>query len=179
MSGAVRALLFKELREGRWKYSHRRRGARGAGRVHSRDASIYRGHAGAVHGRPGRAAGAAGPHRPPDLLEMSTYLWTNWHTKNLYQTVAVIALVFGSGAVAGEFSRGTAPYLFSRAVVRRSVLAVKTAVDLAGMALAMLLGTAALDVTARIAHGYAVSGAFTPGWCRPWPAAFSCTAWRC
>ncbi|MFS8523564.1 MAG: hypothetical protein FWJ83_01770 [Limnochordales bacterium] len=162
MSGAVRALLFKELREGRWKYLI------AAVVLVALGVSIPVTHqfiAGMLEQFMDDPAvpQALRDLLPPDLLEMSTYLWTNWHAKNLYQTVAVIALVFGSGAVAGEFSRGTAPYLFSRAVVRRSVLAVKTAVDLAGMALAMLLGTAALDVTARIAHGYAVSGAFYAG----------------
>src|SRR5690606_22330049 len=88
---------------------------------------------------------------PPDLLQMGTFLWSNWHAKNLYQTVVIVAIIFGSSAVAGEFARGSAQYLFSRPVSRGTVVLVKTAVDLIWIAAAALLGTLALAVTARIA----------------------------
>lgn len=159
MSAAGRALLFKELREGRWKYFI------AAVVLVALGVSIP-----LVYNLVGDMLGqfradesippALRDLLPSDLMEMPTYLWSNWHAKNLYQAMVVIALVFGSGTVAGEFSRGTAQFLFSRAVPRTSVLLAKAAVDLAGMAAAALLGTFALDVTARAAHGYAVSGTF-------------------
>lgn len=167
MSAAVRALLFKEMREGRWKYLV------AAVVLIALGASIpltydY------VRDMMEQLMGdyVLPPFvqelMPPELLEMptalwsdmSTYLWANWHTKNLYQTMVILALVFGSVTVAGEFSRGTAQFLFSRAVPRKSVVRVKAAVDLAGMAAAALLGTVALDVGARAVHGFAVPGAF-------------------
>lgn len=97
---------------------------------------------------------------PSDLMELPIYLWYNWQAKSLYQTMVIVALIFGAGAIAGEFHRGTAPFLFSRAVQRRSVLLTKLAVDLLGMLAAALLGTVALDITARLAHGQGVDGLF-------------------
>lgn len=162
MSTVVRALLFKEMREGRWKYFI------AAAVLIVLGVSIpllYH----LVGDMLGQLMGddsippALLELLPSDLMEMSTYLWSNWHAKNLYQAMVIIALIFGSGTVAGEFSRGTAQFLFSRAVPRKSVVLVKTGVDLVGMALAALLGTMALDIGARAVHGFAVPGTFYAG----------------
>lgn len=159
MTHVVRALLFKEMREGRWKYLI------AAAVLVALGVSIpvmYNFVADMLNTlmQDDAVPPALLELVSPELLELSTYLWGNWHMKNLYQAMVVIALVFGSGTIAGEFSRGTAQFLFSRAVHRKSVVLVKTGVDLAAMAVAALLGTAALDIFARIAHGFAVSATF-------------------
>lgn len=153
MSSPVRALIYKEVREGRWKY------------VIAALVLII--------------LGAATPFMfdlvmdlvrqiqldestplelrqllSPDLLDLPTYLWSSWHAKTLYQMMVLFALVFGASTIAGEFDRGSAQFLFSRAVPRHTVVLVKTGVDLAALAVTALVGTAALDLAARIAHGY-------------------------
>lgn len=87
------------------------------------------------------------------LADLGLYLLANWHGKNLYQVLVVLALVFGAGAVAPEFGRGTAAFLFSRPVTRSAVVAAKAAAGVSSLAAAALIGTVALDVTARLVHG--------------------------
>ena len=162
MTQAVRALWRKELREGRWKF------AVAAVVLVAVGVSVP-----LVYNLLGDVLGELLEDTsvpdilkqllPPDLLQMDVYLWSNWHGKNLYQILVIVAIIFGSGAVAGEFGRGTAPYLFSRPIRRRSVVLVKLGTDLLWMFAAALLGTVALDVTSRVAHGYAVSWTFYAG----------------
>ena len=159
MSAPVRALLFKEVRESRWKLIIVSLVLIVLG------ASVPMLYDLLVDMLRALATDPSVPQVlldliPADLMEMSTYLWYNWQFKSLYQTLVIVALIFGAGAVAGEFGRGTAPFLFSRAVRRRTVLLVKLAVDLVGLAAAALLGTVALDIAARLMHGHAVDGLF-------------------
>jgi len=100
------------------------------------------------------------PQVQAQLRDVTTYLWANWPAKNLYQTLVVAALVFGAGALAPEFGRGTAVFLFSRPVTRRAVVLAKFAVGVAGLALAALAGTLALDLTARAVLGQGVPWTF-------------------
>src|SRR5690554_1542475 len=106
MNATVRALAFKEFREGRWKY------------VVITAIMIVLGAsvpilfdvvAGILDETP--LPPALRQLIPPGLLELPTYMWANWHAKTLYQTLVVVALVFGSSTIAGEFSRGTAQFL--------------------------------------------------------------------
>lgn len=158
MNATVRALAFKEFREGRWKY------------VVITAIMIVLGAsvpilfdvvAGILDETP--LPPALRQLIPPGLLELPTYMWANWHAKTLYQTLVVIALVFGSSTIAGEFSRGTAQFLFSRAVPRSAVVLVKAGVDLAGMAVAALIGTLAVHIVARFMHGFSAPAAFYTG----------------
>lgn len=162
MTALTRALVFKEMREGRWKYLIAAAVLIVLGISIPLMYHVLEDMLGQL-----MSDESIPPFvkelLPPDLLEMATYLWSNWHSKNLYQAMVVIALVFGSGTVAGEFSRGTAQFLFSRAVPRRSVVLVKTGVDLAGMALAALLGTIAMDIATRAAHDFSMPATFYAG----------------
>lgn len=150
MNATVRALLHKEMREGRWKYMV----AAVVMIVLGASVPILFEFVGKVL----EETPIPPPlldMLPPDLLELPTYVWSNWHAKTLYQAMVVMALVFGSAAIAGEFHRGTAQFLFSRAVPRGAVVLVKLAVDLAGMASSAVVGTLAVDIGARLMHGFA------------------------
>jgi len=162
MTAAVRALLFKEIREGRWKFAIAAMVLVAVGVSVPLSYELFGGVLGELL-KETRLPQFLKELLPPDLLQMDTYLWSNWHAKNLYQAVVIVAIIFGSTAVAGEFSRGSAQYLFSRPVARRSVVLTKTGVDLLWLASAALLGTIALDITSRLAHGYAVPWTFYAG----------------
>lgn len=158
MNATMRALAYKELREGRWKY------VVSAAIMIVLGASVpilFEFVGGILDDAP--IPPALMDLIPPDVLQLPTYLWANWHAKTLYQTMVIIALVFGSSAIAGEFNRSTAQFLFSRAVPRSAVVLVKTGVDLAGMALAALAGTVVVDIGARIMHGFAAPATYYIG----------------
>jgi len=154
VSAPVRALFYKESREGRWKYIV---AALVLIALAIATPLLYDMLVGLLGEFFADESIPAEFRRlvPPGALELPVYLWANWHGKTLYQMMVLFALIFGASTVAGEFSRGSAPFVFSRAVRRRTVVLVKTAVDLGALALIALASTAALDVTARIAHGYA------------------------
>src|SRR5690606_26069307 len=162
MTAAVRALLFKEIREGRRKFAIAAMVLVAVGVSMHLSYELFGGVLGEQL-KETRLPQFLKELLPPDLLRMDTYLWSSWHAKNLYQAVVIVAIIFGSTAVAGEFSRGSAQYLFSRPVARRSVVLTKTGVDLLWLASAALLGTIALDITSRLAHGYAVPWTFYAG----------------
>ncbi len=126
MTHVVRALLFKEMREGRWKYLI------AAAVLVALGVSIPVMYNFVVDMLNTLMQDDAVPPAllelvSPELLELSTYLWGNWHMKNLYQAMVVIALVFGSGTIAGEFSRGTAQFLFSALCTEKASCSSKPA----------------------------------------------------
>lgn len=83
------------------------------------------------------------------LYNYRVYLWANWYGKNLYQMIALLTLIFGSGLIAGEVGRGTAGFLFSKPVRRPTVIRAKYGVALAVLWISTLLGTAATLIGSR------------------------------
>jgi len=110
--------------------------------------------------------GLLGSLLPPGVLEMlpewlkgplmqqihsyNIYIWANWYGKNLYQMLTLFSVVFGAGLLAGEVSRGTAGFLFSKPVRRTQVLRTKYAVALGVLAASAVAGTLAAAIASSI-----------------------------
>jgi len=155
---AVKALMLKEARQGYWKFllSAGLLAVVGGATPFAFDFVI-----GILQS--GEIPDAILNLIPPEQTELPFFLWQNWHGKTLYQFLTVFSLVFGAEAIAREFGRGTASYLFSLPVSRRQALAAKCAADLGALALGALAGTAMLDISSRLAHGHAAPGIFYLG----------------
>jgi ABC-type transport system involved in multi-copper enzyme maturation permease subunit len=89
------------------------------------------------------------------LHSYRTYIWGNWYGKNLYQMLTLLSVVFGAGLIAGEVSRGSAGFLFSKPVRRGSVLRAKYLVALALLWASAVAGTVAAVLASSLA-GHAV-----------------------
>lgn len=68
------------------------------------------------------------------------YFWSNWYAKNLYQMITIFSILMGMSTIAGEVSRGTAAFLFTRPMTRRLVLSAKIAAGYGVMA-TVVIGT--------------------------------------
>lgn len=81
---------------------------------------------------------------PPDLLELlsqyevtrellfifgdySSYVWSQWNAKNLYQFGALFAIIIAASQFAGEVSRRTIGYYLTRPITRREGYLAKVA----------------------------------------------------
>lgn len=79
----------------------------------------------------------------PDLSNVNAYLFSQWFTKNLQQLGGILTVVLLGSAVASERELHTAIFLYSRPVTRNAVLAAKTAVLFIGLAVTVVIATAA------------------------------------
>ncbi len=84
------------------------------------------------------------------LGNYQTYVWSQWFTKNGAEVLALLAAVLGAGLIGGEVNKGTVFFLLSKPVSRTRVLLVKYAVSAAILLAMIVLGSAALLVTAAI-----------------------------
>lgn len=69
------------------------------------------------------------------------YIWSQWFPKNLIQFGVIFALVLGASSLAGEFSRGTFEFLFTKPVKRRNVFLVKVIHRFLGIAILFIAST--------------------------------------
>ena len=83
------------------------------------------------------------------------YAWSQWTAKNLTQFASLAAIVLGMGALAGESSFGTAPFLLSKPLSRRQVYATKAAAGVLLLGLAIFGSTFILILVSAI-QGYTV-----------------------
>jgi ABC-type transport system involved in multi-copper enzyme maturation permease subunit len=79
----------------------------------------------------------------PDFSNVNAYLFSQWFTKNLQQLGGILTVVLLGSAVASERELHTAIFLYSRPVTRSAVLAAKTVVLFAGLAVTVVIATAA------------------------------------
>lgn len=84
------------------------------------------------------------------LADPLLYHWGNWYAKNLFQMTAIFSALMGMSAIAGEVSRGTAPYLFARPLDRTAILAAKVLAGYGTIALVMILTTVLVPIVARM-----------------------------
>lgn len=97
------------------------------------------------------------------LGDYRLYLWYNWYGKNLYQTLTILAVVFGAGLVAGEINHRTSGFLHSKPVSRATVLCAKYTVALGVLWSAALAGTAAVLAGSHYAGHPMAAGPFLLG----------------
>jgi ABC-type transport system involved in multi-copper enzyme maturation permease subunit len=91
------------------------------------------------------------------------YLWGNWYGKNLLQMLLLFGVVFGAALIAGETSRGSAGFLFSKPVRRAAILRSKYVVSLAIIWAAAVLGTLATVIGSWVAGRPEGWGPFSVG----------------
>lgn len=154
----LRALIFKELREGRPIFF-------GAALVTS---VIALGLPLVYDTMVRQLTGVGSPEHWPTWLaealglirEFPTFLWSQWYAKTGLQVGSLAAIIFGAGTLAREFDSGTAQFLLSRPVTRGEVVAAKAiaaGTHLTGMVI--LSTTAALTGTALAGKSFPVSTA--------------------
>jgi len=105
------------------------------------------------------------------LADYRVYLWANWYAKNLYQNLTVIALILGAGAVAGERSRGTLPFLLTLPVTRRQVITAKVVAGAAVLAACTVVPTLAVWASSPWLGGQRAFGTFLLGMPTAWAGA--------
>lgn len=59
--------------------------------------------------------------------DYSTYVWSQWNAKNLYQVGALFAIIIAASQFAGEVSRRTIGYYLTRPITRREGYLAKVA----------------------------------------------------
>jgi ABC-type transport system involved in multi-copper enzyme maturation permease subunit len=79
------------------------------------------------------------------------YVWGNWFAKNGPEIMVVMAIVLGSGLIAGEVNKGTIFFLLGKPVSRERVLLIKYAVSALILLAISVICSVALFVTAAIA----------------------------
>src|SRR5574340_1566010 len=57
------------------------------------------------------------------------YVWGNWFAKNGPEIMIVMAIVLGSGLIAGEVNKGTIFFLLGKPISRERVLLIKYAIS--------------------------------------------------
>ncbi len=79
------------------------------------------------------------------------YVWGNWFAKNGPEIMVVMAIVLGSGLIAGEVNKGTIFFLLGKPISRERVMLIKYAVSALLLLAISVVCAAALIVTAAIA----------------------------
>ncbi|HEY3315067.1 MAG TPA: ABC transporter permease subunit [Bacillota bacterium] len=74
----------------------------------------------------------------------STYVWSSWFGKSLYQMSTLFLILLGMSTMASEVSRGTASYLLTKPVSRGTVLFSKWLAQAAIFVTMIIAGTALL-----------------------------------
>ncbi len=103
--------------------------------------------------------GSLGEALQAQLASYSLYIWSNWYGKNLFQYMLVLTIIFGAGLLAGEVSRRTSGFLFSKPVSRLHIMLVKYVV-----VLAVLWAGAAAGTAAALAGTFAAGHEVPVGW---------------
>ncbi|HCJ09908.1 MAG TPA: hypothetical protein DHW14_01925 [Clostridiales bacterium] len=169
-TAADRALVWKELRENRWK--------------HVVGAAVLVATAVAVallfdfvrEMLQGLLLGGGEGVLPPALEQIIeaqlrsyfVYAWSNWYGKNLYQVAAVLAIVLGMGLVAAESGNKTLSFLLTRPVSRRRVLAVKLGVGAAALAVIIAVSSLTLVIASHLGGHELPAGRFMLGTMGAW-----------
>ena len=87
------------------------------------------------------------------------YVWGNWFTKNGPEILVVMAIVLGSGLIAGEANKGTIFFLLGKPISRERVLLIKYAISALLLLAVSVICSIALLVTAAFAgHPQNISG---------------------
>ena len=79
------------------------------------------------------------------------YVWGNWFAKNGPQIMVIMAIVLGSGLIAGEVNKGTIFFLLGKPISRERVLLIKYAVSALILLAISVICSATLLITAAIA----------------------------
>jgi len=168
-----RALAWKELRENRWKYVV---GAAVLIAVALAVALLFdfvREMLENLLGGPGTGV------LPPALdriiqAQFSNYFiyaWINWYGKNLYQVLAILAIVLGMGLVAAESTNKTLSFLLTRPVSRRRVLVVKLGVGAAALAVIIAVSSLTVVLASQLTGHQVPVGRFMLGTLGAWAGA--------
>jgi len=87
------------------------------------------------------------------------YVWGNWFAKNGPEIMVIMAVVLGSGLIAGEVNKGTIFFLLGKPISRERVLIIKYAVSaLLLLAISVVCGVALLVTAAFAGHPQNVGG---------------------
>lgn len=87
------------------------------------------------------------------------YVWGNWFAKNGPEIMAVMAIVLGSGLIAGEVNKGTIFFLLGKPISRERVLLIKYAISaLILLAISVICSVALLVTAAFAGHPQNIGG---------------------
>jgi ABC-type transport system involved in multi-copper enzyme maturation permease subunit len=84
------------------------------------------------------------------LEDFQLFAWANWYGKNFYQAMVVFAIILGMSKIAGEISRGTAGFLFTRPLSRRSIYLTKYFAGVSGLAVIIVATTLITMLSAQV-----------------------------
>jgi ABC-2 type transport system permease protein len=96
------------------------------------------------------------------LEDFQLFAWANWYGKNFYQGLVVFAIILGMSKIAGEMSRGTAGFLFTRPLSRRTIYLTKYLAGTIVLA-AIIVVTTLITMLAAQAFGEPLPGRFLVG----------------
>jgi len=169
-TAADRALAWKELRENRWKYVVGTVILIAVALAVALLFDFVREMLEGLLGGPGTGV------LPPALdriiqAQFSNYFiyaWSNWYGKNLYQIMAILAIVLGMGLVAAESTNRTLSFLLTRPVSRRRVLLVKLGVGVAALAVIVAVSSLTVVLASRLTGHYVPFGPFMLGAMGAW-----------
>ncbi|MEJ6951487.1 ABC transporter permease [Natronospora cellulosivora (SeqCode)] len=74
----------------------------------------------------------------------TSYIWSQWNAKNLYQIGSVIAIILAMSQIAGEVSSNTIGFLLSKPVPRKKVYYTKAFAGIILLSITVILTTALL-----------------------------------
>lgn len=138
------AIVMKEARENRWKWLL-------FGAILLATAILAQVLHGSIVGLVGDLGNSKLTNQlQSQLADPMLYHWGNWYGKNLYQMTTVFAVLSGMAAVAGEVSRGTAPFLFTRPISRQGILWAKVLGGYGPIAITMTVCSFLVLVVARV-----------------------------
>lgn len=87
------------------------------------------------------------------------YVWGNWFAKNGPEIMVIMAIVLGSGLIAGEVNKGTIFFLLGKPISRERVLLIKYAISaLILLAISAICSVALLVTAAFAGHPQNIGG---------------------
>ncbi len=87
------------------------------------------------------------------------YVWGNWFSKNGPEIMIIMAIVLGSGLIAGEVNKGTIFFLLGKPISRERVLLIKYAISaLILLAISIITGIALFVTAAIVGHPQDIGG---------------------
>jgi ABC-type transport system involved in multi-copper enzyme maturation permease subunit len=87
------------------------------------------------------------------------YVWGNWFAKNGPEIMVIMAIVLGSGLIAGEVNKGTIFFLLGKPISRERVLLIKYAISaLILLAISVVCGAALLVTAVLAGHPQNIGG---------------------
>lgn len=96
------------------------------------------------------------------LEDFSFFAWANWYGKNFYQSLVVFAIILGMSNIAGETGRGTASFLFTKPLSRKTIFLTKYVAGATGIAIVIIIPTVVAVLVSQI-YGEPLSARFLLG----------------